>query len=649
MTIMMTIVLEACSLLPHPLSLRELHSYMKLNHANVTKQPTRTATVGTATCHMDVNQHMIVLLAGIHSSASQHALLPLLGPTQHQQARRKLLQGANGFINGQVCEWCNQLPSLPNERIPPEALVGCNNSYCVDDISKVPCMDDPGNGCVCSATNNSCGVMPVNAAMQLERILLMQGGYFPRLPANDNTTRFTRHNLLPRQLLAYVHMLLRVPDGDDQLPTDVFDYLPTGFGCPDSPLVQQSLNSSLEQQILAMDSLLFDRVYDTIEPEDGVMAKVTCWVDARVTVNLLTMAILQSSWPCQDMAPTETCRNVTIFWQPPNSPCTETDADARATQCANITYHFMIPDRIICDDETMQMHNTTGRAVTVTSETGNITCYTSGTWGWDMDIFKTGGPLAADALSTAAAPAYPVPFNHNTSISPYWFAAPMDAYVISDYWMTYDLPLEPGQDQTLGWCLPETTSCGVLQQQQEQPQGQQQQQQASPMPSPTARHASGDEQSPGDMMSPPMECYVGRSTTTADNLVYTTNIYDWHPLPQRVQPYMPSQTATGEDFVCAAYRMRARGSEEWVWHYEVMAATTCANVAAAAATGNNVTAGYPSNVTCCTAPYCNKPGELPNAVCHSRGCVDLCSGCKIHALQVTAAVQSAHIITLRTN
>jgi hypothetical protein len=126
--------------------------------------------------------------------------------------------------------------------------VGCNNSYCVDDISEVPCMDDPGSGCVCSTTNNSCGVMPVNAAMQLERILLMQGGYFPTYYEDSNTTRFTRYNLLPRQLLAYVNNLIL---GRNALPyANLFDHLPTGFGCPDWPLLQQSVNSSGEQQSL---------------------------------------------------------------------------------------------------------------------------------------------------------------------------------------------------------------------------------------------------------------------------------------------------------------------------------------------------------------------------------------------------------------
>lgn len=236
-------------------------------------------------------------------------------------------------------------------------------------------MDDPDTGCFCASSNNSCGVMPVTAALQLGRVLLMQGGYLPVANSNTNATRITRYNLLPRQLLAYVGNLTT---GYNVFAIgELFDELPAGFGCPDWPLPQASLNNTGQQQSLR--EQLWSMYYGS-PPEETLMPNVSCWVDARVAANLLTGAILQGHMPCHDTAPTEVCRNITIFWQPPNSPCTETDADARAAQCANITYRFQAPVTIPCDEGSMQLHNTTGQAAAVTDQDNSTSCYTSNPW-----------------------------------------------------------------------------------------------------------------------------------------------------------------------------------------------------------------------------------------------------------------------------
>lgn len=124
------------------------------------------------------------------------------------------------------------------------------------------------------------------------------------------------------------------------------------------------------------------------------------------------------------------------------------------------------------------------------------------------------------------------------------------------------------------------------------------------------------------MTSPAMECYVGRSSPTGHDVVYISHdkLFTQNS-PYTVGQgyrYMPSRTASGEHTVCASYSVQAWSSSEWVWYYEVMPASLCIKVEAAAAAGTNVTAGYVASMTCCTAPYFNKPGEhdFAEGVCY---------------------------------
>jgi hypothetical protein len=237
--------------------------------------------------------------AGLHLPAA--GVAPPLMPQEAQQSRRKLQQA---YVNGQECDGgCIPVPDVPNQRIPAHELVGCNNSYCVNDISSVPCMDDPITGCMCNATNNSCGVLPVDAAMQLGRIPMMKGVYFPRAEFDPDTSTTTvrnwqqRYNLLPRQLLQYSQKWIFTGDA---LPySRLFGYLPVGFGCPDWQPLQQSLSSSEGQW--QTESYMGSWLSQPGQ-EASTLPNVTCWVDARVAVNLLTFATLDVYNPCWDVS-----------------------------------------------------------------------------------------------------------------------------------------------------------------------------------------------------------------------------------------------------------------------------------------------------------------------------------------------------------
>jgi hypothetical protein len=358
--------------------------------------------------------------------------------------------------------------------------------------------------------------------------------------------------------------------------------------------------------------------------------------------------------PCWDMAPTETCMNITIFWQPPNSPCTETDPDTRATQCANVTYHYRVPAEVLCDEAALQAHNTTGRAVSVVQADGSTRCYTSDPGGLlNIATFAAGAPLGADALSNAAAPAYPVPFNPNMSISPAWFAAPMDAYVMSDFWQTFDFPVDPTAPQYSEgsrWCLPGVVQCNVLQQAQQQTtqnvaqlqwywSWQMQVRYGYDLPAPSAAAASDDNS------SPPILCYY--NARAPDYWLYS-----WDSIKYIVDTtdggykYRASKTMNGEQVVCASYRAKPLANNKWFWHYKVMPSSSCASLVAAASNSNSSNvidgsgvSGLVADVVCCTTSYCNKPGEC---VCY---CVQNVLGmqrpsnCCIHKSCLVTVVQ----------
>lgn len=208
---------------------------------------------------------------------------------------RQTLRKLNSFW-GQECSDCIQPPQIANEGIPAQQLVGCNNSYCVRDISSVPCMDDPANGCVCNSTSNSCGVMSVDAAVQLGRIPMKQSD------SGRRDAWVAIFNMLPRQVLQYVNKALYETEGDTGIPmTNQFDLLPAAFGCPDWPPLQQSWSSNEGQKDL--------QSFVGLDVPD--LPSVSCWVDARVAVNLLTMAAAQKSRPCVSTQPEQECVKAT--------------------------------------------------------------------------------------------------------------------------------------------------------------------------------------------------------------------------------------------------------------------------------------------------------------------------------------------------
>lgn len=299
--------------------------------------------------------------------------------------------------------------------------------------------------------------------------------------------------------------------------------------------------------------------------------------------------------------------------QPPNSPCTETDPDARATVCANTTYEIQIRESVPCDGNMLAGVIPSG--VTVSQdEDGNKRCFRALARSGGMlsaANWMPGGPSVGSAsLASSEAPQYPVPFAPS-SFDPAWYALPMDAYFIrGGGWNTIDILQGPKESLNLKhWCMPGVQSCTSLAAQAAQDA------------------ADFKNEAPEDMTSPPILCYRGATPAWKfwydgnpdypptrsqwDNKTYVVHITDggtW---------YMAPKTAAGQPNVCAAYRMKPLKVDRWTWHYKVMPSSSCASFAAAATDGSNVTdslgvVGKVADVRCCdgsTTPYCNRPGK----------------------------------------
>jgi hypothetical protein len=409
----------------------------------------------------------------------------------------------------------------------------------------------------------------------------------------DDGVRDANFNKLPRQLFHYANIAALGSDESIYYPnTGIIDSLPAGFGCPDWPPLQQSLSSNEQNVELAAFAA---------RNASGLPTNVSCWVDARVAANLLTMAMVQRGRPCNDANPGQVCVNATIFWQPPNSACTETDPVLRAAQCANITYSVQMPQSTPCDNSALDGNGTAGVSAFQNAEGTCLTTASKFEAGLLLaaNFTPVGNPYANNTLASPGAPVYPVAFGPE-SINAAWYALSLDAYIVlREGWNLLDVPQSRvsyggnvWRPYAQHWCLPGELSCSDLWEVHARPRQEFEQEHEDDMP-PAAS---------SDNTSPPMLCYVAS--------YYHADIFIRVVSTDGINSFVASRTVSGEQNVCASYRSRSRINGNWTWHYRVMTSSACSALAGAAAAAGSDAGSNVTHVTCCTTPYCNRPGEL---------------------------------------
>lgn len=163
----------------------------------------------------------------------------------------------------------------------------------------------------------------------------------------------------------------------------------------------------------------------------------------------------------------------------------------------------------------------------------------------------------------------------------------------------------------------------------------------------TSRHSNWWQ--PSGFYDKPVPCYHGVSKSmtasmwlpqsqsdtdrAAPNYVYMVSfngalLYDylWSD-SWNFEDRLPATTPTGEANVCASYLALCNDTRAstvpcdhpdwvgnpWRWNYVVMPASECQGLATANESYGcmllNQESCPPKNVTCCSTPYCNKPGE----------------------------------------
>jgi hypothetical protein len=202
----------------------------------------------------------------------------------------------------------------------------------------------------------------------------------------------------------------------------------------------------------------------------------------------------------------------------------------------------------------------------------------------------------SDILAGPDAPQYFVPFGPE-SINSAWYALPMDAYVVlGGSWNLLDVAQVPdatlvGQYVNVGhWCLPQEVSCA------------EQYKQKLDFELEHQGELSWQFQEPDDETSAPMLCYMGSQ--------YYTDTFIRVETTDGITTYVPSRTSSGEQNVCASYSSRSRVNSDWTWHCRVMSSSACSSLAGAAAAAGSDAGSNVTHVTCCSTPYCKRPGEL---------------------------------------
>lgn len=353
--------------------------------------------------------------------------------------------------------------SWPNSSNGAGSAAGSDAQQSMPSSGPAPgCTGVGGSQCTLTSASggSTCGVIPAEAAKQAARIPMFQGGFFPYTFDDSGTTHYRSYNLLPDELESFVGK--HIHTNADTVWSWLYNYLPVNFGCPGFPLLEKAMNGTIETDHSTgeYNSLIY---YVSWQPKQLPDSNYSCWVDAGVAANLVLFIKLEQLYPCSYSVP-YACKNFTVYWQAPNSPCIESDRSV----CASKTFHFSLPTQYPCDEADIFM---TGQAVNTTYPNGTVVCWTrdpelppaNATTEWKREInwksFLPGGILSNDILESGAL--YPVPAISGFDLPAIIFSLPMESYAATDYALRAVSVPGALYNQNQPWCNPGDMPCAV--------------------------------------------------------------------------------------------------------------------------------------------------------------------------------------------